>query len=305
MNIFVTGGTGFLGEHLISAIQAEGGHTLYGLARSESSAKTLEERGVSPVRADLTDGDALRRALEPLTVEVVFHLAAEIATQRSKSKLRSANIDGTQRLFEAVRLHEELKTFVFASTVVTGQAHGALLVEDRPLVVETEYGRTKQTAEKILLDAQKAEGFPAIVLRPCHIYGDGGWFGGIIQELKKGALRMPGDGKNMWDVVHVDDVAQGCLALLHHGEPGEIYHVADDTPVTMGEFVQEAARRLDVKPPGWVPRALASMALGKDTISSVMRSARTSNAKLKGLGWNPQYPDYKSGLAQALGTSTS
>lgn len=300
MNILITGGTGFLGEHLISLLQTEDTHTLYGLARSDKARDTLEKQGVIPVYADLTDSEKIRAALKDVSVEVVFHLAAEIASQRSKERLRAVNIEGTQNLYDAIKTHPELKSFIFASTVVTGEADGALLTEDVPLVVHTEYGRTKQTAERILLDAHASDNFPAIIVRPCHIYGDGGWFGGVIHELKKGALRMPGNGKNMWDVIHVDDCASAFVTVMTRGEPGQIYHVADDMPVTMGEFMAETARQAGVKPAGRAPRFLANLMLGRDTITSVMRSARTSNTKLRGLGWRPSFPDYTTGLAKTF-----
>src|SRR5690606_22384282 len=143
-------------------------------------------------------------------------------------------------------------------------------------------------------------GFPVRILRPCHIYGDGGWFGGVAEEIRKEKLRMPGDGQNYWDVVHVDDVASALLAVMESGKDGGIYHVADDTPVTMGEFVAEAARLLGVRAPGRAPIFLASLLFGKDTIRSVVRSARTANGKLKSLGWTPAYPDYRAGLRAAL-----
>ena len=60
---------------------------------------------------------------------------------------------------------------VFASTVVTGDAHGELLTEDTPLPVETPYGRSKQEGERLVLDC----GLPAVVIRPSHVYGPGGW----------------------------------------------------------------------------------------------------------------------------------
>jgi len=300
MNIVITGGTGFLGHEVIEVLKREGGHTIYGLARSERSAQSLRDQGVIPVDADLTNADRLRGTLKDLRIDAVFHLAAEIASQRSRAKLRAVNVDGTRHLLDAILPHKELKSFIFASTVVTGEAKGALLTEDRPLIVETEYGRTKQTAEKMLLDAHAKSGFPAIIVRPCHIYGNGGWFGGIIHQIRKNSLRMPGNGQNLWDVIFVEDCAAAFIAAMKHGKPGEIYHCADDTPVAMGVFVAEAARLAGGKTPGRAPRFLANLAFGKDTITSVIRSARTSNAKLKTLGWKPAYPDYKTGLARTF-----
>ncbi|PCJ57239.1 MAG: epimerase [Candidatus Hydrogenedentota bacterium] len=300
MNIFITGGTGFLGECLIRLLTRDGQHTVNALARSERSADALTAMGATPVRADLTDGTALKNALADIPIDVVVHSAAEIASQRNMKKLRAANIDGTQNLYDAVRDRDTLQRFIFVSTVVTGEANGAVLDETSTFNVETEYGRTKQWAEKMLLDAFKENGFPANVIRPCHIYGNGGWYGEIIESVKKGKMRVPGNGKNWWDVVHVEDVASGIIAVLEHGTPGEIYHVCDGHPVTMGDFVGETARLAGAKKPGNVPRWIANTAIGKDTVTSVVRSAKTSNTKLKSLGWEPRFPDFETGLAHTF-----
>lgn len=299
MNILVTGGTGFLGSRLIPML-LERGDTVCALARSQAAARTLQDAGATPIEGDLRNGPALQDMLGAVQVDAVFHLAAEIASQRSREKLRSVNIAGTRNLYEAVKNHVELRKFVFVSTVVTGEANGNLLVEHRPLIVTTEYGRTKQAAEQILLDAYFFDKFPTVIVRPCHIYGPGGWFGQVLRDMKKGRMRIPGDGKNLWDMVHVDDCARALVAAMDRGQPGEIYHCADDTPVTMGEVVEEAARGLNVRKPGRVPRFLANMALGRDTVSSVVRSARTSNQKLRALGWEPRFPDFRTGIQHTI-----
>ena len=61
---------------------------------------------------------------------------------------------------------------MFVSTVVTGDGHGRLLTEDEPLPVETDYGRSKQHGERMLLEC----GLHVSVVRPCHVYGPGGWY---------------------------------------------------------------------------------------------------------------------------------
>jgi nucleoside-diphosphate-sugar epimerase len=85
---------------------------------------------------------------------------------------------------------------VFASTVVTGDARGQLLEEDSPLPVETEYGRSKQEGERLVRDS----GLDAIVIRPGHVYGPGGWFANeIVRRLRSpGRLAVVGRGDNLW-----------------------------------------------------------------------------------------------------------
>jgi len=300
MNILITGGTGFVGQCLIQHLGKSAQHRLFGLARSETAAASLQSMGVTAVTSGLDDGARLKSALSSLELNVVVHLAAEIASQRNKKLLRAVNVVGTQNLFEAVRALPSLKRFLFVSTVVTGEANGQLLEEDTSLNVETEYGRTKQDSEHLLLKAYAETGFPVVICRPCHIYGNGGWVKGIAEQIRQGKARIPGAGDNLWDVVHVHDVASALVLLMEQGKDGEIYHVADDNPVVLKDFFGEMSRILGAKEAGHAPRFLANWLIGKDTITSVVRSARTSNRKLKALGWKPLYPDFKTGLAEAF-----
>ncbi len=81
---------------------------------------------------DLGDAAALRAALAAAQPECVIHLAAEIATQRDPAKIDAVNVEGTRRLLEACA-EAGRPRFLFTSTVVTGDAHGALLDESSEL----------------------------------------------------------------------------------------------------------------------------------------------------------------------------
>ncbi|PJZ69748.1 epimerase [Leptospira perolatii] len=300
MKIFVTGATGFLGKRVIRKFITVGGHKLYGLCRSESSAEKLKEMGVTPVIGDLDSISELQPFLKAEGIEAIIHLAAEIATQRSSKKLWKTNHEGTNRLLEIAKTLPNLKRFIFASTVVVGESEGKVLTETDSLNVETEYGKTKQASEKVLLEAFRSSKFPVIILRPSHVYGAGGWFSDLMKDMKIGLFRIPGNGENFWDVVHVDDVSSAIVHLLKSGTIGEIYHVVDDTPVTMNDFFQEAGAYIGKKKVGHAPVFLANLLKGKDPVRAATRSARSSNAKIKKTGWKPDYPNYKLGLKQVF-----
>ena len=78
--------------------------------------------------------------------------AAEIASQRDPAKVRAVNVDGTRALIAACEA-SGVRRIVFASTVVTGDAKGAVLDEETPLPVETEYGRSKQEGERLVRES--------------------------------------------------------------------------------------------------------------------------------------------------------
>ena len=289
MRVLVTGASGFVGHAACRELLARG-HEVHALVRRAGS----EPPGTAPVAGDLTDVTALSAAVRAATPEGVVHLAAEIASQRSAERVRDVNVEGMRRLLEACATAGGPKV-VFTSTVVTGEANGALLTEDEPLPVQTPYGRSKQEGEALLFGS----GLPAVVVRPGHVYGPGGWYEHeMLARLRQpGRFAVIGRGDNLWDVIHVDDVARALVDVLERAPAGEIYHAADDAPIAYYDFMALSARALGVGPPRRIPSWVARLAAGSSAVSAVVRSARTSNDKLKrDLGWAPRYPSAREGV---------
>jgi nucleoside-diphosphate-sugar epimerase len=318
MRIFVTGASGFIGSALCAQL-LDRGHDVCALVRRPGS----EPPGTRAVAGELSDGARLSESLAAERPDCVIHLAAEIASQRSAEKIHAVNVEGTSRLIDAcLALAGPDPTsgprFVFASTVVTGDAHGALLTEDTPLPVETPYGRSKQEGERLVLDC----GLPAVVIRPSHVYGPGGWYAQeLVTRLRQpGRFAVIGAGANLWDVVHVDDVALALMLAAEQadtteqtgatergdagprGDAGAIYHVVDDTPIAHYDFMALTARSLGVGPPRRIPVAVARLVAGSAAVAAVVRSARSSNAKIKReLSWAPRFPSAQVGIPDAVG----
>ena len=290
MRVLVTGASGFIGGPSCAALGARG-HEVVALVRRPGS----EPAGTRAVIGDLTDAAGLAAAFVQAAPEAVLHLAAETGAQRSETKLAAANVAGITHLIAACRAVDPPPRVVFVSTVVTGDGHGRLLTEDEPLPVETAYGRSKQEGERMLF----ASGLDVCVVRPCHVYGPGGWYAHeIIARLRQpGRLAIVGRGDNAWDMIHVEDLAVACALAVEQGVSGEVYHCADDTPTTYREFVERTAQALGVGRPHSIPAAIARIVAGDGPVRTVKRSGRTSNAKLKAqLGWAPRFPDSREGI---------
>lgn len=293
MTVLVTGASGFLG-HAVCAELRSRGLPVAALCRRPGS----EPADTRRVAGELTDGESLTRALAEVRPDAIIHLAAEIATQRDAGRIREINVEGTQRLIDAARTVGE-PTFLFASTVVTGQADGALLDETSTLPVETAYGRSKQEGEQLV----RSCGLPHVVIRPSHVYGPGGWYAEeIVGRLRApGRFAVVGPGENWWDVVHVDDVATAFADALQHASSGVTYHVVDNEPIRYREFVALTAQALGLGPPRTVPAWLARLAAGPDPVRAVLRSARSSNARIKAdLGWSPRFGSAARGVPDAV-----
>jgi nucleoside-diphosphate-sugar epimerase len=291
--MLVTGASGFLGRVVCSELVARG-RPVAALVRTPGS----EPVNTVPVVGDLTDAAAITAAVRSAAPDCVVHLAAEIGTQRDSRKINEVNVRGMRRLVDACEA-AGVRRLVFASTVVTGDAHGTLLTEEAPLPVQTAYGRSKQEGERIL----RGSTLEGIVIRPGHIYGPGGWYvGEVVARLRQpGRFVVIGSGRNFWDVVHVEDVANAIVDAAEKAQPGACFHCADDRAVTQYEFVSQTARELRVGAPRRSPVWMARLVAGNGPALAVVRSARTSNAKLKReLGWTPRYPTIETGIPAAV-----
>jgi nucleoside-diphosphate-sugar epimerase len=296
--VLVTGASGFIGAALCREL-VERGEDVAALARRPETAPA----GVRVHQGDLADASRLREILAAERPECVMHLAAEIASQRSAARVYEVNVTGTEHLIDACLAcvggsPATGPRLVFASTVVTGDARGEQLTEDRPLPVETPYGRAKQEGERLIA----ASGLPFAVVRPSHVYGPGGWFAHeLVARLRQpGRFAVVGRGENLWDVVHVDDVVSA-LILAADAPSGSTYHVVDDEPIRFYDFMALTARELGVGPPRRLPVALVRLVAGRNAVDAVVRSARSSNAKIRReLGWTPRFPTAAPGVADAV-----
>jgi len=227
----VTGGTGYLGRHLVAALVAQG-RTVRVLARSSSDVTGLD--GVEVVRGDLTSRDELRAAMTG--VERVFNVAAETRDEQPLETYRAVNVDAVETLLE---LASELgvKRVVHTSSYF---AIGRTGEPRRPADhVADEYwthdpGDMHGPREESKYDAEHALNQrvslsePVLALIPTMIYGPELASVSRIEDLRPGNRivamlaehaagkypGIPGDGKQIWNLVHVDDVVAGHLAAM-------------------------------------------------------------------------------------------
>lgn len=291
MKVLVTGASGFLGRFVCDELRGRG-HEVAALVRRPGS----EPAGCAAAAGDLGDAGALARAVRD--ADCVVHLAAEIASQRDPRRISEVNVEGTRRLIEACRAAGSPR-LVFASTVVTGEAGGAELKEDTPLPVETAYGRSKQEGERLVAES----GLDFVVIRPSHVYGPGGWFEEeFVKRLRQpGRFAVVGRGDNWWDVVRAEDVGTAFADAAERAPSGATYHVADDEPIRFYDFVALTAEAMGVGRPRRVPAWLAVLAAGRDPVRAVVRSARSSNARIKReLAWAPQWVTAREGVPDAV-----
>ena len=207
MKVFVTGGTGFLGTHLVNALLARGDDVTC-LVRSDEKAQALERRGIHTVRGDLDDPAALRAGCAG--AEVVYHLAGRIAG-RNAADFMAANRDGTARLLDAAATARPGR-FVFVSSIAAAgpTEPGHPVDETRPPHPVTPYGHSKLAAEALV----RGLATPWTIVRPPVVYGE--WDRAtldIFRLARRGVMPLFGDGLQEISIVHAQDVTSALVTV--------------------------------------------------------------------------------------------
>ncbi|KAA0940723.1 NAD-dependent epimerase/dehydratase family protein [Streptomyces apricus] len=211
MNIFVIGATGFVGGHLSRHLAAEG-HTVCGLARTETAAAVLEARGIVPVAGDL---DARR----PAVVEAALNADAVVYAAQAAPEQETGAVSDLVRTLAGTG-----RTLVFlsGSGVLLQRTAGAwspdVFAEHDPFTVEP-LAELRKATEDIVL-AAAGEGLRAMVVRPGLIWGPGdhGHLSMVYRSVaRSGAACYVGQGLNTYGHVHIDDVTRLFALALDKG----------------------------------------------------------------------------------------
>jgi 2-alkyl-3-oxoalkanoate reductase len=279
MTILVTGGTGFLGSHVIEQLSLAG-RPVRALVRRSSDTKFLRTlSNVELVEGAIDDRPSLERAV--VGVEAVVH-AAGLVKARSLVEFMRVNAGGTDNLLTAcLPLGASLKRFVHVSSVTVGgpsDAHGNPVPVDAEPRPVTNYGRSKLEAEQIILS--KKDRLKVTIIRPPAIYGprDREIFA-FFKSIKLGVLPLLGSPQSKLSMVYGPDCARACIRAIDAEVPsGSIFAVDDGTVHTMAELIEEAeaamGKRAFLRIP--LPRsvvesaALLSESYGKLTNRAVM-----------------------------------
>ena len=253
MKVFVTGGTGFIGGHVVRKLR-ERGDEVVALVRSPEKAKALEELGCTLVQGDLGDVDAIRRGLEGC--EAAIHGAAIYKVGIPKSEhaaMHESNVRGSENVFDAC-IEAGVARIVYISTVnVFGNTDGRIVDEthhrDESEGFLSVYDETKFRSHQIALD-RIAKGAPIVIVQPGGVNGPGDHseIGNMIDQTRTGKLRMKAFPECGFSLVHVEDVAEGVLLALDNGTVGESYVLGGEI-ATMGELVDRVAEMEGRSPP--------------------------------------------------------
>jgi len=259
--VFVTGGSGFVGQNIIPILIANG-YEVYAIARSDKSATVVRKLGAKPVIDNLIAlSGATKKALSEC--DYVLHSAALMDFTYDPKPFIQLNIEATQNLL-AFSKEAGIKKFIYISA--------APVVPGSPIVNLTEdkagkglptalYPRTKAMGEQKVIEANSKD-FQTISLRPPAIWGpDNHHYEDLLANVKNGKWRWIGGGEQILSTIHVKNLGNAILSAFNSNIGGEAYFVTDGERRSVKSFFKSILEAQGLNPGDKVlPLWIASLA---------------------------------------------
>ena len=250
MKVLVTGGTGYLGRAVVSALAARG-HDLVVFARSA----TRSDLPGAAIDGDIRDRAALERAAAGC--DAISHSAAHVSIWRRRHEdFDDVNVGGLRNVLAVARALGTPRV-LYTSSFVAIPPKG----KTEPLAAN-DYQRTKVAADRVADEAVR-DGLPLIRVYPGVVYGAGSFTeGNLVGRLIADHLahKLPGlvGPENRWSYAYVDDVAAGHCAALERGRIGGRYSLGGENAPQrrVFEIVQRLTGR---RPPPRIPFPVANL----------------------------------------------
>ncbi len=263
--VFVTGGSGFVGQNLIPML-IEQGYQVKALARSTQAIQKVETLGATAVQGDLNDAKALTFGIKDCST--VFHLAASVDFFASDKELKKLHVEATE-LILSIAKNGNVQKFVYlsaASVIMNGKP---IANADETFVSDNivdGYSRTKLQAEKLVLQAN-TKSFQTIAVRPPMIWGKGdpNTLVGVIDAVKKGRMQFIDGGKHRFVTCHVLNVCHALILADKAEQSGKAYFITDGETPVFKDFIKKYVGTQGVA----VPDKAVSLAMAK-RVASVM-----------------------------------
>ncbi len=294
-NVLVTGGTGFVGSHLVEELVRQKTNVITTYQNYSPLAyfynKKLDQK-VIMAHVDICDFEKIFELITKNEIEFIFHLAALSLVEPAYYNPRRAyqiNIMGTVNILESARLYPKIKGIIVASS---DKAYGKLskdkYQETDSLRGDHPYEASKAAADLISYSYFKTYKLPVVITRFGNIYGEGDLnFSRIIPGIMKAVVRdekfeVRSNGKYVRDYLYVKDVIKGYIMLASNIDrvKGEAFNFGSDETLSVVELIKLVEKILKKK----VNYKILNIAKNEIPYQSL------DYAKIrKTLGWKPRY----------------
>jgi nucleoside-diphosphate-sugar epimerase len=310
MKILIAGASGAIGRQLVPKL-VTGGHEVAGTTRTPEKKSLLREMGATPLLVDVLDPEAVAQAVAAFEPEVIVHEATALSSvnmrqfERSFALTNRLRTEGTDHLLAAGRA-VRVRKFVAQSFAgwPFARTGSRIKTEDDPLDPNPIPSMRStldalRHLERAVIGAAWTEG---IALRYGGLYGpatsldvDGG---DITEAIRRGFFPIIGSGEGMFSFVHVEDAADATVAAIERGARG-VYHVVDDEPAPVREWLPVVAAALGAKQPRRMPRWLARLIAGETVVTMSTEARGASNERARRcLGWAPRHASWRESLGR-------
>jgi farnesol dehydrogenase len=251
MKIFVTGATGFIGEHLVRKLISEG-QIVHAIYRSELKITHLQHENIRWFKGDIMNIASLELAM--LGCEQVYHIAALAAAwEPSPGDFRKYNVQGTVNVLEAAHKCRVQKIVVTSTAGIFGPSIQNIITEKSVSSMShfTGYELSKAESERVIAGYVKT-GMNIVIVNPTRVFGPG-----ILNESNSVTIMIkkyidgkwhfiPGNGESIGNYVFVNDVVNGHILAMEKGKSGERYILGGDN-VSYNQFFRILEEQTDRK----------------------------------------------------------
>jgi nucleoside-diphosphate-sugar epimerase len=246
MHILVTGGTGFLGQHLVRALLASG-HQVRVLGRDFRQVHDLIAAGAESVTVDLCDRPAVAAACAG--VDSVYHVGAKSQPWGRRSDFLAVNVGGTDAVVEGCQQHGVRRLIYVSSPSVVFDGHDHIELTEAapyPRHIMSVYSLSKKFGED-RVRAAAAGGLETVIVRPKAMFGPGdrALLPRLIAAARQGRLVQVGNGENLVDLTYVENVVDALVAA--HDAPaaiGKIFTITNAEHVRLWDVIRNVLQRL-------------------------------------------------------------
>lgn len=250
MEVLITGGNGFVGRHLIPALQ-ERGDTVRVLASPAGDTTWLTEHNVAIFRGDIRSPDSLLAPMQG--VDAVVHLVAATRKWGPLQDSYAVNVTGTENVCRAA-LKAGVHRLVHISTFTIYNMMIGRPVSEEDLLkpLDEPYSITKAQGDMLVQRLIREEHLPAVIVRLGALLGPGDSrnFGRMADRVRAGKGIIVGSGNNRLSFVYITDVVQGLLLALDSEQAeGKIYNISNDQPLTQAQYLAAIAQEVGVATP--------------------------------------------------------